>query len=69
MEQKCKFCNKRVEEHLELEPDELQQPDVYSPVCASCLERRLHKILEELGNPIILDEETNEINMPKGIQN
>jgi len=40
-----------------------------SPLCSICIERAVMDTLESLGNPMILDEETGEVYVPKGSVN
>lgn len=67
MTQFCVRCDGEVEEELIVEPDELV--DGCRPVCKQCLEHAVIETLEWLGNPMVLDEDTQDVYMPEGIQN
>lgn len=49
-------------ESVELEDDDF-------PICDPCLRNRTKEALEGLGQPRVLDEETDTLYVPKGAQN
>lgn len=63
MGQVCSRCGAEVDEDLVVGIDELVKGCV--PICGACIEKALLKTLDELGCPIILDEEEGCVWIPK----
>ena len=65
--QSCVKCGGEVEEDFLLTETELSEG--CAPWCSRCLALEVRDVLEELGHPIVVDEEDGRVYFPTGIQN